>query len=36
MRQLEEYANKLGIQKADIVSIIKSEDGTFLMIYYAE
>lgn len=36
MREIQTKVNELGLKKDQIVSILQSADGTFLLIYYGE
>ena len=36
MRNLNAYVNETGIPKENIVNILTSPDGSYLLVYYAE
>ena len=36
MRELVDFVNRNGIKKEDVVSMMQTKDGTFLLTYFAE
>ncbi len=36
MRGIEDFVNKNGIDRKNIVEIFQSKDGDFMLVYYAE
>lgn len=36
MKELNTFVNENKIQKENIVSVLQSNDGTYLLVYYAE